>query len=349
MSIEIKETVLIVDDVPANILILSNILENKYTVKFATNGEKALKIAASKDKPSIILLDVMMPGMDGYEVCRRLKENTITSKIPVIFVTAADHVEDESAGFEVGCVDYITKPISAPLVLARIKTHLHLYDQNLALEEKVKERTNELNDTRLEIIKRLSLASELRDFETGRHVIRMSNYCYQIALEIGLPSEEAELIMQASQMHDVGKLGVPDSILLKPGKLDDSEWKVMMKHTEIGAKILGGHSSKLLSYASNAALSHHEKWNGTGYPNKLEGEGIPLIGRITTIGDIFDALTSQRPYKKAWSTEEAVKYINEEESKTFDPWIVSAFNKRINDIMEIKNQYGDEVLECILK
>jgi len=335
-----KQTVLVVDDATENIDVLNGILSDLYSVKVAINGMMALKIA-QKMKPDLILLDIMMPGMDGYEVCTKLKSNIETEKIPVIFVTAKDQTVDEAHGFEVGAVDYITKPVSPPVVLARVKTHLSLYDQKRTLETMVKERTQELDESRLEIIRRLGRAAEYRDNETGMHVIRMSKYSQLIALEIGLDDTQAELILNASPMHDVGKIGIPDNILLKPGKLTNEEFDIIKKHCEYGSNIIGDHSSEILKIAKEIAISHHEKWNGRGYPNYLKGEDIPLVSRIAAVADVFDALTSIRPYKKAWTVEDAVALIKKESGEHFDPRIVNAFIKVLPEILKVKKQFSD--------
>ncbi len=331
-----KQVVLVVDDVPANIDVLSEILRPTYQVKVVTNGVMALKIAMSPQPPDLILLDIMMPGMDGYEVCRQLKNSSLTRHIPVIFVSAMDEVHDETKGFELGAVDYITKPVSAPIVKTRVKTHLALFDQNRVLEKKVKERTSEIHDTRLQIIHCLGAASEYRDEETGLHISRMSQYSRIIALAAGAGVDDAELLLQAAPMHDVGKIGIPDRILLKPGKLDADEWEIMKTHTTIGAKIIGNHSSELLTLARQVALTHHEKWDGTGYPQGLIGDEIPLSGRITMLADVFDALTSDRPYKKAWSEAAAIQEINDMSGKHFDPQLVVAFMKALPEILAVK-------------
>jgi len=229
------------------------------------DGFSALEYVA-EEPPDLILLDIMMPGMDGYEVCQKLKDNVSTRSIPVIFVTAMGEVEDETKGFELGAVDYITKPISPPIVKARTRTHLALYDQNRVLEEKVRQRTAELNATRLEIIRHLGRAAEFKDNETGLHVVRMSNYCKLIAEAAGFNEEHADLLLNAAPMHDIGKIGIPDNILQKPGKLTDEEWELMRQHTTMGEEILGGMISELLNMARVIAHSHHEKWNGQGYP-----------------------------------------------------------------------------------
>ncbi|MCD8568614.1 MAG: two-component system response regulator [Geovibrio sp.] len=335
-----RQTVLVVDDVPENIDILSNILKPEFKVKVAINGRKAIEIA-EKDLPDIILLDVMMPEISGYEVCRALKSSLITRSIPVIFITAKGEVEDESKGFSAGGADYITKPVSAPIVLARVKTQLAMYDNKRMLENMVRERTKELQETRLEIIRRLGFAAEYKDNETGMHVIRMSRYCQLIAKKIGMKDSEAELILTAAPMHDVGKIGIPDNILLKPGPLDAEEWRLMKEHPKIGFKIIGGHRSELLQTAATVALTHHEKWDGSGYPDGLKGEEIPIIGRIAAVADVFDALTSVRPYKAAWSIEKAVDYIRSESGRHFDPRMAEAFLKCMPDVLNIKENFGD--------
>jgi len=334
-----KPTILIVDDTPSNIAVLSNILTD-YNVKAANNGAKALEIA-TRYRPDIILLDIMMPEMDGYNVCMRLKRDFRTKNIPVIFVTARDEVTDETRGFELGAVDYITKPVSPPVVLARVKTHLNLYDQNRVLEDLVRERTRELNDSRLEIIRRLGLAAEYKDNETGMHVIRISCYCKVMAKGIGMSKEDVDLILSASPMHDIGKIGIPDNILRKPGRLDPEERAIMEQHSEIGARIIGEHDNPLLKMARVVALTHHEKWNGKGYPNGLEGENIPLPGRIVAIADVFDALVSKRPYKEPWPFEKAVALIKDEAGQHFDPALVDVFVDNLDEIFELARLHAD--------
>ncbi len=340
-SEKVKQTILIVDDIPENVDVLSGILRPRYKVKAALNGARALKIADGAAKPDMILLDIMMPGMDGYEVCRRLKANPATAKIPVIFITAKDQEADETLGLELGAVDYITKPVSPPLVSARVHTHLALYDQNRVLEERVRERTRELQQTRLEIIRRLGRAAEFRDNETGLHVIRMSHYTRLIAEAVERGHEWSDLVFNAAPMHDIGKIGIPDKILLKPGKLDDEEWKLMHKHPEFGAAIIGEHDSELLKMSREIALAHHERWDGTGYPFQLKGEAINLPSRIVAIADVFDALTTERPYKKAWPLEDAVKLIDDSAGRHFDPGLVPLFHEVLPEIIRIKQQYAE--------
>lgn len=336
-----KATVLVVDDTPENIDILVGILGDEYKVKVAIDWPKALAIAG-KSAPDIILLDVMMPGMNGYEVCKRLKQEPLTAHIPVIFVTALTDVADETQGFELGAVDYITKPVSAPVVKARVKTHLSLYDQKRLLEQEVKARTRELEVTRLEIIRRLGRAAEYKDNETGMHVIRMSHYARLLAREAGMSEHFCELIYNASPMHDIGKIGTPDAILKKPAKLDDEEWREMQRHAEIGAEIIGEHPDPMLEMARRIALTHHEKWDGSGYPKGLSGEEIPIEGRIVAIADVFDALTSIRPYKQAWSVEDTLALIDREAGKHFDPELVSHFKAIVDEAVKIRDSHQDK-------
>ena len=337
---EKKQTVLVVDDTLENIDVLKGILRDYYKVVFATNGEMALR-GVSKMPPDIILLDIMMPGMDGYEVCKRLKGDPRTKNIPVMFVTAKDQDVDEARGLELGAVDYITKPVSAMIVRARVKTHLALSNQTIELENMVREKTRELNETRLEIIKKLGLAAEYKDNETGRHVIRMSKYCYYIAKEYGLSERDAELLLQVAPMHDVGKIGISDNILQKPGLLDDEEREIINTHPTLGFNIMKGSENNLLQTAATVAAEHHEKWNGEGYPNKLKGEEINIFARIAAISDVFDALVSRRPYKEAWEVEKTVEYIKSESGKQFDPDVVEAFLKALDKILEIKDKFED--------
>jgi len=337
-----KQTILIVDDTPENIDLLTETLDPYYRTRIATNGEKALKIAFSKTPPDLILLDIMMPGMNGYDVCKSLKENPGTSGIPVIFVTAMSELGDEKKGLEMGAVDYITKPISPAIVLARVKTHLALYDQTRHLEGMVEQRTAELEKARRHIICRLGRASEFKDNETGNHVLRMSHYSRLIAQAFGLGEESVDILFNAAPMHDVGKIGIPDSIMLKPGKLDETEWVVMRMHPAMGAEIIGEHPGILLQTARIVSLTHHEKWDGSGYPKKLKGEEIPLSGRIVAIADVFDALTSDRPYKKAWSVEAAAREIEKCSGTHFDPGLIEPFNAMLPEIVRIMEQYADK-------
>lgn len=336
-----RQTVLVADDTPENIDLLSGLLRQDYRVKVATSGEKAIAIVNSDDPPDLILLDIMMPGMNGYDVCRRIKANPDRCSIPVIFVTAMTSIEDERLGLEVGAVDYITKPISPPIVAARVRTHLALYDQTRTLESRVRERTAELLASRQQIIRRLGRAAEFRDNETGNHVIRMSYYSRLIAQAIGLGPEATELLFATASMHDVGKIGIPDAILLKPGPLNAAEWAIMRRHPEIGAEIIGEHGDPLLDTARIIALTHHERFDGSGYPRGLVGKDIPLFGRIVAVADVFDALMTRRPYKKALPVDETLAAMARNSGAHFDPELMDAFRSVLPEALSIHDTYAD--------
>lgn len=325
---EIRPTLLLVDDEPTNLHVLRHILQQDYRLIYARDGEKALHLC-QQEQPNLILMDVMMPGMSGYEVCRQLKRHPATANIPVIFITAMTDTRDEAEGFQAGAVDYMTKPVSPAIVRARVRTHLSLV------------KMDELIQTRLEIIQRLSRAAEYKDNETGLHVIRMSHYAHVLAKAIGYSPSAAENLMHAAPMHDVGKIGIPDAILQKPGKLDGAEWEIMRTHTTIGAEIIGEHSSPLLKTAHTVALYHHEKWNGTGYPHGLKTENIPMEARIIAIADVFDALTSVRPYKPAWPLDKTLALLNSESGQHFDPELVKAFTQELPAILNIKDRWAE--------
>ncbi|WP_174875753.1 HD-GYP domain-containing protein [Vogesella oryzae] len=324
-----RPTLLLVDDEPTNLQILRAILQQDYRLLFARDGDKALALAHS-EQPRLILLDVMMPGMTGLEVCRQLKTAAATAAIPVIFVTALADASDEAEGFAAGAVDYISKPVSPAIVRARVKTHLSLV------------RADELRATRLQIIQRLGMAAEYKDNETGLHVIRMSHYSRVLALAAGLGEELADELLHAAPMHDIGKIGVPDAILQKKGKLDDAEWVLMRQHTAIGARIIGEDSSSLLQMARRVAEYHHEKWDGSGYPHGLAGEAIPLEARIVAIADVFDALTSVRPYKPAWPVDEAIAYVRDQAGKHFDPRLAELFCAQLPAILAIQARWAEQ-------
>ncbi|MFS1425797.1 HD domain-containing phosphohydrolase, partial [Vibrio splendidus] len=283
------------------------------------------------------------PDIDGYEVCRQLKAQPNTAHIPIIFVTAKIGPEAEVKGLSLGAVDYLTKPITPEIALQRVKTHIALYDQQRALFSQVKEKTQEINLGKLETLNILGRAAEFKDNETGMHVMRMSHYCEILAKALGMTDEDAETLRDAAPMHDIGKIGIPDSVLLKPGKLDADEWITMQKHVEFGVEILGRQGdSKLMRMAIQVAQYHHEKWDGSGYPNQIAGEDIPLVGRIAAVADVFDALTAERPYKKAWSVDEALSLFEEQKGKHFDPTIVDMFFLKLPEILAIKEKFRDE-------
>ena len=320
--------ILCVDDEVNNLKVLRVALQGTYDLLFAKSGKEALALASER-QPDLILLDVMMPEMDGFEVCRRLKQDAQLAPVPVIFVTALQDEADEEVGLECGAVDYITKPISTAIVKARVKNHLSLV------------RVDELQRTRLEIIQRLGRAAEYKDNETGHHVMRMSHYSQLIAQAMGKSERWCEKLLHAAPMHDIGKIGIPDAIMLKPGKLTDDEFDVMKTHPRIGAEILGNSTAELMVMAKNVALYHHEKWNGSGYPERLSGKDIPLEARIVALADVFDALTSERPYKRAWSVEEACEYIHDSRGEHFDPEVVEAFDQCLPDILKIKERWQE--------
>ncbi|AGW13163.1 HD domain-containing phosphohydrolase [Megalodesulfovibrio gigas] len=338
---------LLVDDTKTNIDLLVAALMDDYILSVALNGPSALHIAA-KLKPDLILLDVMMPEMDGFAVCQQLKADPETSDIPVIFLTAMDDPDMKSKGFQFGAVDYITKPFHAAEVKARVRNHLSLLlarrqlaRQNSELEHRVQERTRELEHNYRDTLLRLGLAAEYRDNDTGRHIRRIREFTALLARKSGCTPKEAEDMGLAATMHDIGKIGIPDAILLKPGKLDAQEWQIMQRHAQIGADILACSNSPLLNLSRTIALTHHERWDGTGYPQGLAGETIPLAGRIVGLVDVFDALTSDRPYKPAWSVAEAAAVIHKERGAHFDPALVDLFLDDFDAFLHIYDQHKD--------
>lgn len=333
-------SVLVVDDAPESIDVLRGLLESDYQVHAAINGRLGLELAI-RHRPQLILLDVMLPDMDGYEVCAMLKADERTRGIPVVFVTTLSDVRSETRGLELGAVDYVTKPYVGALVRSRVRTHVALHYQHLELERLVSERTAELEETRLEIIRRLGRAAEYRDNETGFHVLRMSRYAELIAAAQGAPPDVSQLLLAAAPMHDIGKIGIPDCILLKEGRLNAAEWEVMKTHTLKGAEIIGAHTSALLQAAQSVALRHHEKWDGTGYPDGLEGEAIPYFARVVALADVFDALLSPRPYKRPWSLEDTLAFIRGQRGKHFEPAVVDAFFTALPECVEVWKRHQD--------
>lgn len=323
-----RPLLLVVDDESTNLQLMRKLLDEDYRLLFAKDGPRALDLARDEG-PDLILLDVMMPDMSGHEACKRLKADPATASIPIIFVTALTDAIDEVTGFEAGAVDYINKPVSAPILRARVRTHLSLVH------------LDELRESRLEIVQRLGRAAEYKDTETGYHVVRMSHYAAILARAIGQPEGWVEDLLAAAPMHDIGKIGVPDHILTKPGKLTPEEWEVMKTHPSIGAAIIGDHSDSMLRMAYQAALTHHEKWDGSGYPRGLAGDAIPLEGRLVAVADVFDALTSVRPYKRPWSNEEAADLIKSEAGRHFDPAVVEVFLRCLPDLLAVQQRYAD--------
>ena len=334
-------TILVVDESVEDIDFLSEVLCTEYRVITASNGPKALQMAQTLPKPNLILLDINIPKIDGVELCQLLNNNPVTVQTPVILMTSKMENIDEEAGFAIGVVDYISKPVSPVIVKARIKTHLALYNHQRQLEREVQQRTLRLEKNQLEVIRCLGRAAEYKDHETGFHVVRMTWYSRILAEATGANTSWCNLLFDAAPMHDIGKIGIADHILCKPGKLNAQEWHDMKKHVEIGVKILGSEVSPLLTLAREVAISHHEKWDGSGYPNGYRGEQIPLSGRITAIADVFDALVSVRPYKKAWTVEQACDLLTSEAGKHFDPELVPLFINALPKILEVKESFAE--------
>ena len=344
-----KASILIVDDQMTNIMLLENILQSAgYTnVHSTANSSEALKLFREVS-PDLICLDIRMPEVDGFQVMGQLKIVNKRSYLPILVLTSEEDRATRLRALESGAKDFLNKPFDKVEVLMRIRNLLEtslLHKENAqyleSLEETVSVRTKELEDTQREVIHRLGRAAEYRDNDTGSHIVRMSHYSAILAQAAGMSEEECKLIQQAMPMHDIGKIGIPDDILLKPGELSKEEWDTMRRHTLIGAELLSGSGSPLLQMAEIIALTHHEKWDGSGYPNKLSGEDIPLPGRICAICDIFDALTSQRPYKEAWAVERATEHIRELSGTHLDPQLVDLFEDMLPLMLEVHRTYVD--------
>lgn len=348
--------ILIVDDDPLIRKMMCQVLSRQgYDTDSASDGQSALKKVAA-GPPDLILLDLKMPGMDGFEVARQIKKNAETSDIPIIAITGHDNVDNHVKAFDLGVDGYIQKTAARASIIAMVRSHLkvkQLNDQMKAyqhnLETQVALRTSQLNQAleqlrsaSLDTIFKLTSASGYRDNETGAHIKRMSHYSAVVAQKMGLKDKTVEALLHAAPMHDIGKIGIPDKILLKPGKLDAEEWEVMKKHTIIGADILKGSNINYVRMGETIALTHHEKWDGSGYPYGIKGRKIPLVGRITAIADVFDALTSDRPYKKAFSIEKSNQIISQECGKHFDPDVVDAFFEVQDAILQIKESYQED-------
>ncbi|MCU6497729.1 two-component system response regulator [Rugamonas sp. A1-17] len=357
-----KPTILVVDDIPDNIDLLCAVLEDDYRTKIAVNGERALKIANGESKPDLILLDVMMPGMSGYDVCKALKANPATRDIPIIFVTAMSETVDEQLGLSLGAADYITKPISAPIVQARIKTQLSmkrvhdfLRDQNNFLETEIEKRTREIVALQDVTIHTMASLAETRDSETGNHIRRTAHYVKTLAEKLRtnprfsafLTDKNIELLFKSAPLHDIGKVGIPDRILLKPGRFEGNEFEIMKTHTTLGRDAIRQAERELglevdfLKFAKEIAYGHQEKWDGSGYPEGLSGDDIPISARLMAVADVYDALISRRVYKPSMSHEAAVAIIAEGRGKHFDPDMVDAFMELQQDFIDIAKRYAD--------
>ena len=351
-----RPCILVVDDEDRNLRVMDAMLVPLgYEVLLASEGEEALQ-KARELSPDVILLDVMMPRIDGFEVARRLKEEEETRIIPIVMVTALSEVEDRVKALEVGADDFLTKPVDKTELRARVGSLLkvkayndHMRNYQKELEAAVAKRTEELRQAfqkvkaaSLETIYRLARAAEYKDEDTGAHILRMSHYSAAVARKLGLSEGDVEAILYAAPMHDIGKIGIPDRVLQKPAKLDQDEWEIMKQHTVIGGRILSGSSAEFIKLGETIALTHHEKWDGSGYPNSLKGEEIPIAGRITAIADVFDALTSRRPYKEPFSIEKSFSIIREGKGSHFDPQVVNAFFSITDEILEIKERFREE-------
>ena len=355
-----RATILMVDDDTGNLSALGRLLRPYYDVLAAPTGERALEIAARTPKPDLILLDVMMPGMNGYTVLAHLRENPATRDIPVIFVTGMDSSEDEKNGLELGAVDYIAKPYSPPIVLARLHTHLELKrardwlrDQNAYLEAEVARRMRDTLLTQDITISALAELAEMRDLETGNHIRRTQEYVRILAGRLRshprfsdfLTDKVVELLTKSAPLHDIGKVGIPDHILRKPGKLTDEEWVIMKTHSQMGATAIeralrnADRRIDFLDMAKQISHFHHEKWNGSGYPEGLKADDIPIPARLMALADVFDALISHRVYKPAMPVEQARQLIADERGRHFDPDVVDAFLADFDDFVAVAQKY----------
>lgn len=356
-----QQSVLVIDDTPANLSLLNQLLRPHYRVRLASSGSRGLELVAM-EAPDLVLLDIMMPEMDGYEVCRRLKANSLTAGIPIIFLTAKVDAADEEKGFEVGAVDFIHKPIVPAIVLARVRTHLQikawqtfLEDQSAWLQGEVDRRVNEVLHLQEASIRVMVSLAEFRDECTGNHIRRTQTYVSLLAQHLSgqardgefLTAEHIDQIAKASPLHDIGKIAIPDHILLKPGKHTPEEFEVMKTHAEKGESMLIrtrqelGEDNLMLQFACQIARSHHERWDGTGYPDGLQGEAIPLAARLMAVADVYDALRSVRPYKKAFSHEESVGMLLEQRGRHFDPAAIDAFVALQDEFSLIALQLAD--------
>lgn len=362
-----RPLILVVDDAPDSIEpIVTCLHQADFRTRIATRGERALRLAASTPVPDLILLDVTMPDMDGYEVCRQLMNNPVTASIPVIFLTIRNEELDEQLGFDAGAIDYITKPISPPLVLTRIRNHLNLKaasdflrDRNSYLEQEVRRRTRELSLIQNATIVAMASLAETRDNETGNHIRRTQLYLRALARHLQshpsfaaeLTDENIDLMYKSAPLHDIGKVAIPDRILLKPGELTPAEFEIMKTHTTLGreaisrAEALFGGVSSFLRFAKEIAYSHQEKWDGTGYPLGLSGERIPVAARLMAVADMYDSLITRRIYKTAHSHAQAVDILRAGRGTDFDPDIIDAFLALQNDFQAIAQRFADAEID----
>jgi putative two-component system response regulator len=344
-----NERILIIDDEPVNLKLLDRMLRGQgyRELMLVEDPRNALDLYRTQ-RPDLILLDLNMPHLDGYQVMEQLKDLDDPLLPPIVILTAQHGKEYLLRALAAGARDFISKPFDRNELLMRVRNlldaqlaHRLVHDQKSVLEDMVRARTEELQRTRLQVVQRLGKAAEYRDEETGNHILRMSHSSALLARTIGWSAADCELILHASPMHDIGKIGIPDAILLKPARFEPHEWEIMKTHAAIGGKLLEGDDSDLLLMARDIALTHHEKWDGTGYPNRLAGEEISKAGRIAALTDVFDALTSARPYKKAWSIEAAVEEVRISSGNHFDPELVDAFLDVLPGILEIRERFAE--------
>lgn len=343
-------SIVIVDDTEINVLVMEALvskIDNCRPVPFS-DPLVALDWCRAND-PDLLVVDYMMPGLDGIEFIRLLRKETGKAHTPMLMVTADHQKEVRYRALETGATDFLTKPLDSIEFVSRVRNmlalrdrHLLLSERNRTLAEEVSKATAEIVARERETVLRLARAAEFRDPETGAHIVRMAHYSSLIANRLGQEREFQELVLQAAPMHDVGKLGTPDQILLKPGRLTPEEFEIMKQHASIGYEILKDSNSPMLQMAAQIAHSHHERWDAGGYPNGLAGEAIPLVGRIVAVADVFDALTSERPYKRAWTDEEATRHMREQRGKHFDPRCLEAFLDSWPAVLEIKHRYRDD-------
>lgn len=345
----LKAKIFIVDDQEISIRLLEGILRKAgYQNIISTTDSRQAKEIYLKYQPDLVVLDLNMPYLDGFQVMEQFKELEPDNYLPVLVISNEENKEMRFLALETGAKDFVDKPYDRVDVTIRIHNllevrmlHNEVRDQNKILEARVKERTKELYETQIDVIQRLARAVECRDSETGMHIVRMSNYAACLAKQAGLSAKECDVILTASPLHDIGKIGIPDNILLKPGKLTAEEWEVMKNHTILGGELLAGSNSYLLNMAGEIALTHHEKWDGSGYPRGLKGEDIPMVGRICALSDVYDALTSSRPYKESWSIESTVEEIHKGSGSHFDPALVECFMSILPQFRQIGEQYAD--------
>ena len=365
-----KSSVLIVDDTPDNLSLMSGLLKGLYRVMVANNGARAVEIAKGANPPDLILLDIMMPGMSGYDVCTTLKADPATRDIPIIFLTALTTLEDEKKGLEMGAVDFITKPVNPPIVLARVATHLQvkaaadfLKDKNLYLETEVQRRGRELAAIQDVTILAMASLAETRDNDTGNHIRRTQHYLKLLAQHLQphprfahfLNEHTIDLLFKSAPLHDIGKVGIPDRILLKPGRYEPHEFEIMKSHCQLGRDAIQhaedqlGMSVDFLKYAKEIAYSHQEKWDGSGYPEGLAGDAIPISARLMAVADVYDALISRRVYKEGMPHAQAVDIIRQGRGTHFDPDVTDAFLALSTEFQAIAQRFADSDADMHLK